>query len=717
MSAESVFSPVWYRVAALKPRLRGHVVTQRRLIGDQPWFLLTDRSSGRVHRVNRSAWEIIGMLDGTVSVGDIWQRAVKRLREQAPTQSEVVQLLQQLHEMHLTQCELTPDSIQLFSQAEQRQRRKRVGALNPLALKVPLFDPSRLLNWLSPKARPLFSRFCLLLWAATVAIALAGALVDWNLISTHAGRWLSTPRYLLLAWLLYPLIKAIHELSHGLAVHRFGGEVREAGVTLMMIVPVPYVDASAANELPSRRARVLIGAIGVIAELGLAALGFFVWSATQPGWLHDAAFVVAFIGSVSTVLFNANPLMRFDGYFVLADALEQPNLAQRANALLPNLIGRSLLGARMLPIGTDSRRECVGLLLYAIASGCYRILVCVLIVSWVASQWLPGGVVLGLWLIATMFARPITRGLEFLLRSPALDGVRVRALAVSAALAGALGVTLLGVPLPAASSALGVVWVPEQAIVRAGGNGFITALAAKPAQLVQRGQPLLQLEDIELESDLQAAREREANLDALMFDTMTKNPQLAAGAQAQLDAARAEVARLDARLAQLRSNADATGIFTLRSAGDLIGRYVERGETLGYLVKPDSMTIRIAVHQDDVEFIRGQTEAVEVRLHDDPTHVYAGKLTGSTPAAIDNLPSAALGDRAGGPWPTDPSDPDGKKVIAPVFLVDVEVPGLPTKRIGARASVRFVHAPRTIGERVWRRMQQAFLRNVDVNSR
>ena len=143
---------------------------------------------------------------------------------------------------------------------------------------------------------------------------------------------------------MFPLIKALHELGHATAKRAGGGEVHDMGVMLLVLMPVPYVDASSANVLRSRWQRALIGAAGMLVELFVAALAFYVWLLVEPGLLRAVCFNVMLVAGVSTLIFNGNPLLRYDAYYILADLIELPNLASAVGALL-GLPGRALRAA------------------------------------------------------------------------------------------------------------------------------------------------------------------------------------------------------------------------------------------------------------------------------------------------------------------------------------------------------------------------------------
>src|SRR6185503_545443 len=115
-------------------------------------------------------------------------------------------------------------------------------------------------------------------------------------------------------------------------------------IMLLVLSPVPYVDASSAWAFQDKRKRMMVGAAGIAVELFLGSLALFVWLAVEPGAVRAVAYNVMLISGVSTLLFNGNPLLRFDGYYVLADAIEIPNLGTRANRYLGYLFQRYVLG-------------------------------------------------------------------------------------------------------------------------------------------------------------------------------------------------------------------------------------------------------------------------------------------------------------------------------------------------------------------------------------
>ncbi len=369
MSEKSLLSPSWYRVAGLRLRLRAHARFHRTLYRGQLWYVLQDRTSGRFHRLSPAAHLLVALLDGQRTLEDAWGMACERLGEDALTQEEVIRLLGQLHAADVLFGDVPPDIDELADRG-QRQRRRRVtmSLLNPLAVRVPLLDPDRFLDATAGISRLVFSAFGAVVFLATLIYAGLLAAQNWRPLTENIADNVLAADSLLLLLVTYPIVKALHELGHAYAVKRWGGEVHEMGVMLLVLIPVPYVDASDSMSFPEKGRRALVGAAGILVELFLASVAMIVWVNAEPGLWRAFAFNVMLIGGVSTVLFNGNPLLRFDGYYVLSDLIEIPNLANRANQYIGYLVQRYAFGVTGLDSPATTRGEAPWLFGYAIAA-------------------------------------------------------------------------------------------------------------------------------------------------------------------------------------------------------------------------------------------------------------------------------------------------------------------------------------------------------------
>ena len=169
--------------------------------------------------------------------------------------------------------------------------------------------------------------------------------------------------------------KVMHEFGHGLSCKHFGGECHEMGVMILVLTPCLYCNVSDSWMLPSKWQRAAIGAAGIYVEVVLASICTFLWWFSEPGLFHNLCLNVMFISSVSTIIFNANPLLRYDGYYILADLMEIPNLRQKATTILSRKLGEWCLGMEPPEDPFLPQRNQVFFALYSVAAAAYRWLV------------------------------------------------------------------------------------------------------------------------------------------------------------------------------------------------------------------------------------------------------------------------------------------------------------------------------------------------------
>jgi putative peptide zinc metalloprotease protein len=709
--SDSLFSPSWYRVADLKPRLRSHTQVHRHHYRGQLWYVLQDHCSARYHRFTPAAYYLIGLMDGERTVQEIWDAANGHLGDEAPTQDETIELLGQLHGRDVLHCDVPPDSEELFRRYERDQHQKlKQRFVNPLYVRFPMIDPEKLLNSLLPLVRPLFSWFGGLIWLAVVAAGLVSAASHWPELSENLAERALSPRHLLLMALVYPVIKGLHELGHAFATKVWGGEVHEMGITLLVLLPVPYVDASAASAFSDKRKRILVSAAGMMVELFLASLALFVWLSAEPGTVRDAAFAVVFIGSVSTVLFNGNPLLRFDGYYMLADAIEIPNLGSRSNNFLGYLIQRYVFGVSEAQSPATQQSERVWFVTYGIAAFVYRLFIMFFIILFISGKFFVIGILLAEWAILTQIVLPVVKQTAFLFMSPQLRRRRFRALGISSLTIAMLAGAIFFVPVPFWTRVEGVVWLPEQSQVRAGIDGTIGQILATPDQRVIRGKPLFKSEDPFLHANVMVLESRLRESKA-RYDAARRSDRV------QAEIIKKEISTIGAELERARDHIDklvvqspVDGIFIVPRAADLPGRFVRQGELLGYVADLWEANIRVVVSQADISLVRELTQSVEVRFSSRQGESVAALIEREVPAANFLLPSKAFGTAGGGRIPVDPLDERGTKALQKVFQLDIAlIGGTAPRHLGERVHVRFDHGPKPLAHQWYRVGRQLFL--------
>jgi len=710
-------NPLWQRLAMLQPSLPRHIDFQRRDYNGELWYLLHDKSNGRFHRLTPSAYRLLGFMNGRNSLAHILQLASApefyESPEEIPTREELIHLLQYLHVADLLVCDMPPNTQELFARQQQKKKQRWLQLLmNPLVWKFSLGNPNNFLAKLSPVARIITSPTMGAIWLLCVGYALLQAAMHWTELTHGQLDRILSPSNLFLLWLTYPLLKIVHELGHGLFTKAWGGDVHEFGVIFMLGTPLPYVDASAATAFKTKRQRMLVSAAGMAVELFLASLALLLWLNIEAGLLRDILYNLMLIGSVSTLFFNGNPLMRYDGYHLLTDALDQPNLASRANQQVSYAVRRYVYGLTGLFSPAATAREAVGLSIYSIAAVIYRLFILASIILLAAHYFPKFAIVLALWLIGFQLILPISKYILFVLKNPLLQKTRKRAAGFVLGGIACIILFLTLIPMPMSTAAEGVIWLPDSARIKAEASGEITRVFVADGEQVVQGQTIVQLTNPKLNADLaikQATlREYEARLQQAWGDDRSKAQLLAQ----DTDALRADVELLQARVDHLILRSPASGRLRITKHYQLPGSYLAQGDSIALVETQEPLHIRTALTQAEIGLVRQATQTVEVRLAGNPAQRINAMISQQVPAGTFELPSPVLGAKGGGRITLDASKAEGVKTAQMIFLVDVTAPDvIQTSQFGERAYVRFYHPGQPLGVQWYRALQQLFIRN------
>jgi len=708
--ARPLLSPDWYRIAAIRAQVRPGVRVSRQEVRGEYWYVLSDPVSGRHHRFNEIAYRLIASCDGIATLDEAWAARVAEDRDTAPTQDEAIHILTQAFAANLMVGDVTPDAAQVVRAQSSARRRRLSNAVNPFAFRLPLWDPDRFLARHVGRVRWLFS---------TPALVVAGVVMLFGLLLLAAnapafGRFArehaTAGGMLLLFWIAYPLVKTIHELAHAFAVKHYGGEVHEMGVTVLLLTPVPYVDASASIAFEAKGARMMVAAAGILVEVFLGSLAMMLWLVTEPGLVSDAAFAVATIGIVSTVLVNGNPLLRFDGYYVFSDLLELPNLATRSNRYWHCLAARWLLLARHVRFGGAARGETPWLFAYAPLSWAWRVAMLAgfaLLMQDLGELMMLAIAAYGLWIFV---AKPLARGARFVADSHELTGMRGRAAVLACVAAGGVAALLLVAPVPHRTWTPGVVWLAEDAIVRNGVEGFVDAFLVADGERVAAGTPILRLANDQLMVDLAGLdvqiRRKDIERKSLVGTDLLKAAML----EEEIARLHTDRARLRERIDLLVVRAQVDGAVVLDRPDNLVGRWIAQGQTVAHVLPARAPMVRTVIRHGDIALVRERPGRVSVTFADAHGPSHAARLEVQTPRATTALPSAALGEAGGGSIALDATDTSGRTARESRFQVDVRLDDASIARAGARALVTFDHGESTVAGLVAQLVRRSFLR-------
>lgn len=662
------FSESWYRIADQHAALRPHLHIRRQFYRGERWYVIHDPINNQFFRLRAAAYDFISRLHLRRTIEQAWQDCLAANPETAPGQEDALRLLAQLYAANLLYSDLPADSAKLFERYRQRREREiKSRLLNIMFARIPLLDPDSFLKAAMPLIKLLISPVGAVLWLLVIGAGIKVAVDNAAALQEQSQGVLSPDNWFLL-YLGFVLVKTVHEFGHAVMCRRFGGEVHTMGIMFMVFTPMPYVDATSSWSFRSRWQRVLVGAGGMIPELFLAACMMFVWANTGAGTLHSLAYNMMFVASVSTLLFNANPLMRFDGYYILSDLIDIPNLYFRANQQLIYLIERFAFGCEKAKSPAHSRREAWWLGVYGVAGHIYRVFVFAVILFFLSSRYLLLGVIMAAVCLIAWLVMPVVKLVQYLATSPRLERNRPRAVAVCVSATAVIVVLLELVPFPNHFRAPGVLQAVEHTIVVNHSPGFIQSLLVPPGSRVQRGQPLLQLRDPELEFELAAGRAQLAESEAQELRALQQQTADLLPIRSRHEVILKHLRRLEEQQAALTVRAPHDGQWVAPEVDRLGGAWFPRGTALGQVINAGSFYFSAIVSEKDASrlFTR-EIRHAEIRLRGQAGTTLPVTEQKIIPAEHQVLPSPALGWHGGGEVPVALNDPSGVRAAEPFF--------------------------------------------------
>ncbi len=332
----------------------------------------------------------------------------------------------------------------------------------------------------------------------------------------------------------------------------------------------------------------------------------------------------------------------------------------------------------------------------------------------IAGKYFVFGVLLAFWSAIGALLLPIVKGLNFLLTSPKLRHSRTRALVASLLLFGGSGALIFFLPVPMWTRAEGVIWVPERAIVRPGTEGFVTNVVAAPNAQVKQGDPILEMEEPLLASQIRVLQARLAELEA-QYDAQRNTERVRAELTKEtMGTVQAELDRALEKARSLKVTAPVSGKLVLARADDLPSKFVRQGQDLAYVLEGNALTARVIVAQQDIDLVRNRTHGVEVLMSEELRNPIAAKVRSEVPAATATLPNMALSTEGGGKVALDPHEKGKPQALQKYFLFELELPSRPDVHIGSRIYVRFDHGAQPLAEQWYRRLRQVFLKQLNV---
>ncbi len=665
------------------------------------------------YRIGYAEYVFISLLDGRTTFAEALAIAAQRLAAQSLTTQQATTIYLWLLEKGLGAFEDAAGNTHPFAAPSGRSKTGNSVIPNPFWIKVPLGNPDRLIRTLLPSCSWLFSPVATALGVLLIIAATGTIAVNWDQFLT-TSEIVFSPRnwlWMMVAWMA---LKLVHELAHAIACRRYGGEVREMGLAFVLFAPLAYVDVTSSWRLPSKWSRIHVAIAGIYVELLVAAIAALMWQQTESKFASHMLYNLIFMASVSTIVFNANPLMRFDGYFILSDLLEIPNLYAAGGKMVQRQIDCFLFGSRVSAQQIRApRRWLVGC--YGWAAAAWRVVLCVSLAIAASVLFHGAGVALTVLAVAGWVGKPALQFARGLVTRYHSSPMQVwRSIVLSSLTVVVVGLVLFRMPSLATVSAPGVVEFQNVQHLRSLTGGFVREVFVVDGQHVVAGQRLLALENPEVSNSFHdlclEIQQMEVKYQSAVDRHETSEAQIAYREIAALTEQRSEAQR---RFESLEVTAPVSGKIIRRSLEQLLGTYLPEGESLLSIGNEDSKEVVVAIDQRHFDSVAPHIgEPVHIRTGSQAR--VTGKLVRVEPRASSRLIHPALSALEGGPLDVvqsatrDSSEGGEMELAEPCFRAVVSVPAerATTMFSGQRASVMIGYRGESLGITCYRTISE-----------
>jgi len=665
----------------LRLRKRADLHTSRNTYDGRTYWVVKDPVGLNYFRFHEEEYAILQMLDGGTSLQTIRETFQAQFAPQRITLQDLQQFIGMLHRSGLVISQSVGQGRQLRRRGDQKKKKELLGKVaNIFALRFRGIDPERILNRLLPWFGWIFTPGALIGFVCFGLAALTLVLVQWNKFQAKLPtfeQFFAADNWIFLG-VTMALVKVLHEFGHGLSCKKFGGECHEMGLMFLVFTPCLYCNVSDSWMLKNKWQRVFIGAAGMYVELILASIATFLWWFSTPGMFNFLCLSVMFICSVSTVVFNGNPLLRFDGYYILMDILEIPNLRQKSTEVLKRWFQSTCLGLELQDNPFLPRRNLFWFGLFTITASIYRWVV-VFGIIWFLNQVLKP---YGLEVIGQMFAiaglagmviQPMIASYKFLKTPGRASKMKRKNILWSLAVAGSILAAICFVPLPYSVRCPFEIQPQDAIQVRAMVPGYLVAWNKMPGDLVAAGEPIVKLDSIDLaaleskyRNERDAAKVRLEQLE-LQFSDPRKNATMETQRE-MLEAAEGLLAQVQAKRAMLTVLSPVNGAIIEPPSKPLpkqamaedqlpgwsgnpfspinADAHFSEGDVLCVVGKPNQMEAIIIIDQSDIDLVH-EGDLVELMLDSAKLNSVTGKISKIAQSEMKESPEN-LASQAGG---------------------------------------------------------------------
>jgi putative peptide zinc metalloprotease protein len=708
---KQTFYDQWHRIAELRVGLRASISIRQQSYRCDIYYVYSEPIHSGFFRATPETHALIQQIKPNLMLHDIWRKFVELSPKTAPGQKDFFDLIMALYKANLVYVEGGVNESRVLDRALEKKKKPLPAKVSELLFfRIPLWDPEPFLKRSGPAIRAVYSR---------TAIAIVFAMFVWAVYEfvLASDRAFAQSKNILQMGNVLPLYIAMffthimHELSHAALCKRYGGNVRTMGAMLLMFTPLPYADVSTSWAFRNKWHRAAVGAAGMYSDIFFCSVATVLWAYSPPGLLNEVSMNLMFVTAVYTAFFNANPLMRFDGYYILSDLVGIPNLHAAAKKQVDATFKTSVLGEAETHVDHVSGRRKSFLLSFFCVSTVYRIIIMVGIVKFVADQYFGLGLAVAIALMYSTFVLPIKKFLQPL-GNPSFMAKHKRKTLGIGGLFVCLGVAIALLPLSYAQKLDGVVNSKDRSRIFAPVNGQITHLGIEHGGWVESGQLLLRMENRELELELQSMDARLSGVRTRLGQSVSSGSVTLAAVEQELEAMLATRNHMQSELDKMVVVSPHSGIWIAPQLHAHVGQWQSKGLELGVILQPGSYEFEAVLRQEDASEVAAmQAQDVSIKIEGRRAETLTVPDISIIPFSQKELPSAAVSPLAGGNVALDLQNTQTPQAVERFFVIVAQIDsGAGNGAIldGRRGWLRVQLPPRSLGKRVYDKLSQFF---------
>ena len=702
-------------------RLRPELKMDMRNEHEGLFVVVEDPVRNKFYSIGNREYRFLSALNGSATVAETVARFGA---DEAMDEDTAVRICQWAVQSNLITGDQMDATARVEKQSQAMQRQKMLAAFNPISIKFKLFNPNKLLHKLTPFTGWIFTKSFLAVWLIVGMWATSNAFGSWDRLTSSSVGILSDFRWvwLLLVW---AILKVVHEMAHGIACKKYGGEVNESGILLLLFTPMAYVNVTSSWRFPKRSQRMVVAAAGMYVELFISFIAVIIWSSVSDGIVSDICYNIFFMSSVTTILFNANPLMRFDGYYIMTDGIGIANLYTKGTRWFSDSLRSWYFGVPRTP-NICPKTEMRIVAIYGVMAFFWKITVSIGLVIGASVLFYGLGKIIAAIGMVLFFAIPIWTTFKQLYGPQVVSRPENRRVAYSTSLVVLMVLSLFFlIKAPGTKSSAAIVQFKDELPIRAESEGFICEIFVADGEAVSKGQTLIEMHNPQLAIEVETLRfESEA---ARIQARVHQQADELALYQAELDKLTGINTQLDEKLTQLNSLqivAPFDGFVFERNLSSKIGSFASRGDTLLNLAEEKTKEIVVAIDQRDWESLKGRT-GTNMRVAMRSVPIFNASISRIDGRATDTPFHPSMCANIGGPLPIKTSskseDEDDNSnseflLLSPHFNVDLDLDSKISKQLrsGQRGMAFFPTQRQSLGGYLFVAVENWFRKKLEL---